>query len=147
MRSRSATGDRGPGTGDLHSSRASSRPNGVGVDSSTVVERMITSGGQTALTEHGQLPLKITRASAPAGMDATGPGRVITGRSDGSRDRRCDILASMSFSRAQDVALVREIDAASSLLRHGFAMLAEYRFALRDAEPVFDCLAGGAEKC
>jgi hypothetical protein len=53
----------------------------------------------------------------------------------------------MSFSRAQDVALVREIDAASSLLRHGFAMLAEYRFALRDAEPVFDCLAGGAEKC
>jgi hypothetical protein len=53
MRSRSATGD-------LHSCRASSRPNGIGVDSSTVVERMITSGGQTALTEHGQLPLKIT---------------------------------------------------------------------------------------
>jgi hypothetical protein len=52
----------------------------------------------------------------------------------------------MSFSRAQEVALVREIDAASSLFRHGFAILAEYRFALRDAEAVFACLAGGVEK-
>jgi hypothetical protein len=86
------------------------------------------------------------RASAPAGMYATWPGRVIAGTSDGSGDRSCDILALMSFSRAQDVALVREIEAASSLFRHGFAILAEYRFALRDAEPVFACLAAGVEK-
>jgi hypothetical protein len=52
----------------------------------------------------------------------------------------------MSFTRAESAALSREIDAASSLLRHGFAILAEYRFASRDAEPVFACLAGGAEK-
>ncbi len=52
----------------------------------------------------------------------------------------------MSFSRVESVALIREIDAASSLFRHGFAILADYRFASRDAEPVFVCLAGGAEK-
>jgi hypothetical protein len=52
----------------------------------------------------------------------------------------------MSFTPGESAALSREIDAASSLLRHGFAILAEYRFASRDADPVFACLAGGTEK-
>jgi hypothetical protein len=52
----------------------------------------------------------------------------------------------VDFTPAQSAALSREIDAASSLLRLGFAILAEYQFAARDAEPVFACLAGGAEK-
>jgi hypothetical protein len=52
----------------------------------------------------------------------------------------------VSFTPSPSAALSREIDAASSLLRHGFAILAEYQFASRDAEPVFACLAGGAEK-
>ncbi|MFI2651870.1 hypothetical protein [Micromonospora fulviviridis] len=43
-------------------------------------------------------------------------------------------------------ALSHEVDAVSALFRHGFAILAEYRFASRDAEPVFVCLAGGCEK-
>jgi hypothetical protein len=58
----------------------------------------------------------------------------------------CDIVDWMSFGRAEEVALSQEIDAASSLFRHGFAILADYRFASRDAVPVFACLAGGAEK-
>jgi hypothetical protein len=53
---------------------------------------------------------------------------------------------SVDLSREQWPALSREIDAAASLLRHGFAILAEYRFAARDAEPLFACLAGGVEK-
>jgi hypothetical protein len=57
-----------------------------------------------------------------------------------------DRMLQMSFTPAQSAALSREIDAASSLLRHGFAILDEYRFASRDAEPVFACLAGGVEK-
>jgi hypothetical protein len=52
----------------------------------------------------------------------------------------------MTFQHAESSALSREVDAAASLFRHGFAILAEYRFAARDAEPVFACLAGGAEK-
>jgi hypothetical protein len=44
------------------------------------------------------------------------------------------------------VALSHEIDATSTLFRHGFAILREYTFASRDAEAVFVCLAGGAEK-
>ncbi|WP_367133272.1 hypothetical protein [Saccharothrix sp. HUAS TT1] len=43
-------------------------------------------------------------------------------------------------------ALVDEVDAAASLLRHGLAVLKSYRFAARDAYAVFVCLAGGAEK-
>src|SRR5436190_1127328 len=43
-------------------------------------------------------------------------------------------------------ALSDEVDAASSLFRHGFKILSDYRFASRDADPVFVCLAGGAEK-
>jgi hypothetical protein len=50
------------------------------------------------------------------------------------------------LTSVQATALSREIDAASSLLRHGFGILAGYRFASRDAEPVFACLAGGSEK-
>jgi hypothetical protein len=52
----------------------------------------------------------------------------------------------MSFTPPQNAALSREIDAASSLMRHGFAILAEYQFASRDTEPVFACLAAGGEK-
>jgi hypothetical protein len=58
----------------------------------------------------------------------------------------CDIVAWMSFDPAETVALSDEIDAASSLFRHGFVILADYCFASRDAEPVFACLSGGAEK-
>jgi hypothetical protein len=47
---------------------------------------------------------------------------------------------------AQLAALSHEIDATSTLFRHGYAILREYRFAARDAEAVFVCLAGGAEK-
>ena len=46
----------------------------------------------------------------------------------------------------QKFALVREIDAVSTLLRHGFAIMPNYRFASRDAEALFVCWAGGAEK-
>jgi hypothetical protein len=52
----------------------------------------------------------------------------------------------MSLSHGEWTALSREIDAASSLLRHGFRILADYTFAPRDAEPVFACLSGGVEK-
>jgi hypothetical protein len=52
----------------------------------------------------------------------------------------------MTFELREWAALSREIDAASSLMRHGFAILGEYRFASRDAEPLFACLAGGTEK-
>lgn len=44
------------------------------------------------------------------------------------------------------VVLSREVDATSTLFRHGFAILEEYEFASHDAEAVFVCLAGGAEK-
>lgn len=50
------------------------------------------------------------------------------------------------LTTVESAALSREIDAASSLLRHGFQILTTYRFASRDAEPVFACLAGGTEK-
>lgn len=53
---------------------------------------------------------------------------------------------SAAAARQINAALAREIDAASSLLRHGLGILAEYNFASRDAEPLFACLAGGAEK-
>jgi hypothetical protein len=52
----------------------------------------------------------------------------------------------MTFRTAERVALSREIDAASSLLRHGFEILGGYRFASSDADPLFACLAGGTEK-
>jgi hypothetical protein len=48
--------------------------------------------------------------------------------------------------RSVSAALSQEIDAAGTLLRHGHAILAQYRFAARDAEAVFVCLGGGAEK-
>jgi hypothetical protein len=38
------------------------------------------------------------------------------------------------------------VDAASSLFQHGFRILQDYRFATRDADPLFVCLAGGSEK-
>jgi len=50
------------------------------------------------------------------------------------------------LTRAQRFALSREVDATSTLFRHGFAILDEYKFAARDAEAVFVCLAGGSEK-
>jgi hypothetical protein len=56
------------------------------------------------------------------------------------------MVSPVSFTPVEGAALSREVDAASSLLRHGFAILAGYRFASRDAEPVFACLAGGVEK-
>jgi hypothetical protein len=43
-------------------------------------------------------------------------------------------------------ALSGEVDAASSLFRHGFKILSEYRYAALDADPVFVCLSGGCEK-
>lgn len=43
-------------------------------------------------------------------------------------------------------ALSDEVDAASSLLQHGFRILQDYKFATRDADPLFVCLAGGSEK-
>jgi hypothetical protein len=52
----------------------------------------------------------------------------------------------MDLTAPENVALSQEVDAASSLLRHGFEILDEYRFASRDAEPLFACLAGGTEK-
>jgi len=52
----------------------------------------------------------------------------------------------VTFSAQEAEALSREIDASASLLRHGFAILADPRFAFRDSEPLFACLAGGAEK-
>lgn len=44
------------------------------------------------------------------------------------------------------IALSDEVDAAASLLRHGLRVLESYTFAARDADAVFVCLAGGAEK-
>ncbi|HET6507372.1 MAG TPA: hypothetical protein VFG42_11345 [Baekduia sp.] len=46
----------------------------------------------------------------------------------------------------QSVALCNEIDAASSLFRHGFSVLDRYRSQVMDVEAVFVCLAGGTEK-
>jgi hypothetical protein len=43
-------------------------------------------------------------------------------------------------------ALSDEVDAASSLLQHGFRILQDYKFATRDADPLFVCLASGSEK-
>lgn len=43
-------------------------------------------------------------------------------------------------------ALSDEVDAASSLFQHGFRILQDYKFATRDADPLFVCLAGGSEK-
>src|SRR5215218_6093438 len=43
-------------------------------------------------------------------------------------------------------ALSDEVDAASSLFHHGFRILRGYKFATRDADPLFVCLAGGSEK-
>jgi hypothetical protein len=42
--------------------------------------------------------------------------------------------------------LNHEIDATATLFRRGHAILDEYRFASRDAEAVFVCLASGVEK-
>jgi hypothetical protein len=50
------------------------------------------------------------------------------------------------LTRNQLFAIVNEVDATSTLFRHGFSILKEYRFASRDAEAVFVCMAGGAEK-
>ncbi len=43
-------------------------------------------------------------------------------------------------------ALSDEVDAASSLFKHGFSILLGYKFAATDADPLFVCLAGGSEK-
>jgi hypothetical protein len=43
-------------------------------------------------------------------------------------------------------ALSDEVDAVSTLLRHGLDILSTYRYATRDADAVFVCLASGAEK-
>ncbi|HTU15614.1 MAG TPA: hypothetical protein VMF31_10475 [Solirubrobacterales bacterium] len=51
-----------------------------------------------------------------------------------------------TLTREQEVALAYEIDALSTLFRHGFAALHSYRFALRDAEVIFACLSSGCEK-
>jgi hypothetical protein len=56
------------------------------------------------------------------------------------------IVSPVTFSPEESIALSREIDAAGSLMRHGFLILGDYRFASRDADPLFACLAGGAEK-
>lgn len=48
--------------------------------------------------------------------------------------------------RARSRALSDEVDAASTLLRHGLSILTAYRYATRDADAVFVCLAGGMEK-
>jgi hypothetical protein len=50
------------------------------------------------------------------------------------------------LSTQENVALSNEIDATSSLFRHGFGILKRYRFSVTDAEAMFVCLAGGAEK-
>jgi hypothetical protein len=52
--------------------------------------------------------------------------------------------ASMPMDKV--IALCDEVDAAGSLLRHGLSLLESYTFASRDADAVFVCLAGGAEK-
>jgi hypothetical protein len=52
----------------------------------------------------------------------------------------------MTLDSDRVIALSQEIDATSTLLRHGQEILAQYRFAARDAEAVFVCLAGGTEK-
>jgi hypothetical protein len=43
-------------------------------------------------------------------------------------------------------ALSDDVDAASSLFHHVFRILQDYKFATRDADPLFVCLAGGSEK-
>lgn len=43
-------------------------------------------------------------------------------------------------------ALTDEVDATASLFVHGFRILQQYRFATRDADPLFVCPAGGSEK-
>lgn len=43
-------------------------------------------------------------------------------------------------------ALVEEIEGTTALLRHGFRILSTYTYAAWDAEPMFACFAGGAEK-
>jgi hypothetical protein len=43
-------------------------------------------------------------------------------------------------------ALSDEVDAVSSLFHYGFRILQGYKFATRDADPLFVCLAGGSEK-
>lgn len=43
-------------------------------------------------------------------------------------------------------ALVEEIEGTTALIRHGFSILATYSYAAWDAEPMFACFAGGAEK-
>ena len=49
-------------------------------------------------------------------------------------------------NRRNVVALSTEQEATASLLRQGFKIMDEYKFALTDAEPLFVCWAGGAEK-
>jgi hypothetical protein len=43
-------------------------------------------------------------------------------------------------------ALSDEVDAASSLFQYGFRIFQDYKFATRDADPLFVCLASGSEK-
>jgi hypothetical protein len=50
------------------------------------------------------------------------------------------------LTREQEVALTYEVEALSTLFRHGFAALRSYQFALRDAEVIFACLSSGCEK-
>jgi hypothetical protein len=55
-------------------------------------------------------------------------------------------VTNASMPMDQVIALCDEVDAAASLLRHGLSLLRCYTFASRDADVVFVCLAGGAEK-
>jgi hypothetical protein len=66
--------------------------------------------------------------------------------SEGKHEPLTDMVSSVDLGPERVAALSREIDAASALMRHGFAILDDYRFASRDAEPLFACLAGGTEK-
>jgi hypothetical protein len=52
----------------------------------------------------------------------------------------------LATDHRRQAAISNEIDAVTSLVRHGLRALEEYRFAAHDAERVFALLAGGAEK-
>lgn len=66
--------------------------------------------------------------------------------SDSAQQRLKGYMTQIPVDVLRMHALSHEVDAVSALFRHGFAILSEYRFASRDAEPVFVCLAGGCEK-
>jgi hypothetical protein len=74
---------------------------------------------------------------------------MASGRDKGLRGRRWSYTIVTVTTQAETKklkALSDEVDAASSLFKHGFPILQEYKFATRDADPLFVCLAGGSEK-